>query len=91
MVPLQANAVQLRLDGIFVWTAVRPQRQLTCVLFDDAIHFLVENQETPDRERPGQHLPFEWSIPDNSSIAFDKCFLSAEILCGLTRETTAIS
>lgn len=29
-------------------------------MFDDAIHFLVENQEAPDWERLGQHLPYEW-------------------------------
>lgn len=29
-------------------------------MFDDAIHFLVETQETPDWERLGQNLPYEW-------------------------------
>jgi hypothetical protein len=29
-------------------------------MFDDAIHFLVEEQATPDWERLGQHLPYEW-------------------------------
>lgn len=29
-------------------------------MFDDAIHFLVEEQERPDWRRLGQHLPYEW-------------------------------
>ena len=29
-------------------------------MFDDAIHFLVQEQEAPDWERLGQHLPCEW-------------------------------
>jgi hypothetical protein len=29
-------------------------------MLDDAIHYLVENQENPDWERLGEHLPYEW-------------------------------
>lgn len=29
-------------------------------MFDDALHFLVEEQEWPDWERLGRHLPCEW-------------------------------
>jgi hypothetical protein len=29
-------------------------------MFNNAIHFLVENQESPDWARLGQHLPYEW-------------------------------
>jgi hypothetical protein len=29
-------------------------------MLDDAIHFLVEEQEKPDWARLGQHLPCEW-------------------------------
>lgn len=29
-------------------------------MFEDALHFLVEEQERPDWKRLGQHLPYEW-------------------------------
>lgn len=29
-------------------------------MFNDAVHFLVEEQEAPDWDRLGQHLPCEW-------------------------------
>lgn len=29
-------------------------------MLDDAIHFLIENQEVPDWARLGEHLPYEW-------------------------------
>src|ERR1700754_99620 len=29
-------------------------------MLDDAIHFLIENQEAPDWARLGEHLPYEW-------------------------------
>lgn len=29
-------------------------------MFDDALHFLVQAQESPDWARLGQHLPYEW-------------------------------
>src|ERR1700685_2325505 len=29
-------------------------------MLDEAVHFLAEAQESPDWDRLGQHLPYEW-------------------------------